>query len=74
MNITKVSLLGVLAAATLLHAGTSWTLDACLKQAAEKSLSLETAKLREQQAQVNVKQAKKKIKKRHHFFIGKFLK
>lgn len=58
MNITKASLFGILAAATLLHAGTSWTLEACLKQAAEKSLSLETAKLREQQAQVNVKQAK----------------
>ena len=58
MNITKASLFGILAAATLLYAGTSWTLEACLKQAAEKSLSLETARLREQQAQVNVKQAK----------------
>ena len=58
MNITKASLFGILAAAALLHAASSWTLEACLKQAAEKSLSLETAKLREQQAQVNVKQAK----------------
>ncbi len=58
MNITKASLFGILAAATLLHAGTSWTLEACLKQATEKSLSLETARLHEQQAQVNVKQAK----------------
>ena len=57
MNYKKAIILGTLVTATLAQADT-WTLDACLKQAKSKSLSLETAKLREQQAEVNVKQAK----------------
>lgn len=54
----KAIFLGLLASATLLYAEGAWTLEACLKQAKEKSLSLETAKLREQQADISVKQAK----------------
>ena len=54
----KAILLGLLASAPLLYAEGAWTLEACLKQAKEKSLSLETAKLREQQADISVKQAK----------------
>lgn len=53
----KAIFLGLLASAPLLYAEGAWTLDACLKQAKEKSLSLETAKLREQQADISVKQA-----------------
>ena len=56
MNNTKAIILGIIAAAALVHADT-WTLDACLKQAREKSLSLESAKLREQQSEINIKQA-----------------
>ena len=56
MNYRKAIILGILATAALAHAGT-WTLDACLKQAKEKSLSLESAKLQEQQAEINIKQA-----------------
>ena len=56
MNYRKATILGILATAALAHAGT-WTLEACLKQAKEKSLSLESAKLREQQAEINIKQA-----------------
>ena len=58
MNISKGPLFLVLAAATLLYAGSSWTMEDCLKQATEKSLSLEKSKLREQQAQISVEQAK----------------
>mgnify|MGYP003293621357 CR=1 FL=1 len=54
----KAIFLGLLASASLLYAEGAWTLEACLKQAKEKSLSLETAKLREQQADISVKQAK----------------
>lgn len=54
----KAFFLGLLASATLLYAEGAWTLEACLKQAKEKSLSLETAKLREQQADISVKQAR----------------
>lgn len=53
----KAILLGLLASAPLLYAEGAWTLEACRKQAKEKSLSLETAKLREQQADISVKQA-----------------
>jgi len=56
MNNRKAIILATLMTATLAQADT-WTLDACLKQAKEKSLSLETAKLREQQAEINIKQA-----------------
>ena len=49
MKNTKAIILGIITAAALVHADT-WTLDACLKQAREKSLSLESAKLREQQS------------------------
>lgn len=58
MNSKKAILLGILASAPLLYADGAWTLEACLKQAKEKSLQLETAKLREQQADISVKQAK----------------
>ena len=56
MNNTKAIILGIIAASAMAHADT-WTLDACLKQAKAKSLSLESAKLREQQSEINVKQA-----------------
>ena len=56
MKNTKAIILGIITAAALVHADT-WTLDACLKQAREKSLSLESAKLREQQSEINIKQA-----------------
>ena len=57
MNTKIVILLGFLVPATAAFGGT-WTLADCLKQAKEKSLSLETAKLREQKADISVKQAK----------------
>ena len=47
MNTKIVILLAFLVPATAAFGGT-WTLADCLKQAKEKSLSLETAKLREQ--------------------------
>ncbi len=56
MKIQKATVLLVLAVSALSFADT-WTLEACLKQAKEKSLSLESAKLREQQAEINIKQA-----------------
>ena len=58
MDKTKTFLIGILAAAALLHAESAWTLEACLKQAKQKSLSLESAKLREQKADIGIKQAK----------------
>ena len=58
MDKTKTFLIGFLAAAALLHAESAWTLEACLKQAKQKSLSLESAKLREQKADISIKQAK----------------
>lgn len=57
MNSKKALLLGILLTAPL-YAGGSWTLEACLKQAKEKSLQLESAKLREQSADISIKQAK----------------
>ena len=56
MKIQKATVLLVLTVSALSFADT-WTLEACLKQAKEKSLSLESAKLREQQAEINIKQA-----------------
>lgn len=56
MKIQKATVLLVLAVSALSFADT-WTLEACLKQAKEKSLSLESAKLREQQAEINIRQA-----------------
>jgi outer membrane protein len=47
-----------LTSAASLYAAGPWTLEACLKQATEKSLSMETARLREQQSDIKVQQAK----------------
>lgn len=55
---SKVAILGILCATAFLHAESAWTLDACLKQAKQKSLQLESAKLREQSADISIKQAK----------------
>ena len=52
---------GILAAAVLWTsslAQSTWTLEDCLKQAKKASLKLESAKLREQSAEISVKQAK----------------
>lgn len=54
----KAVFFGIFASATFIYAESAWTLDACLKQAKEKSLQLETAKLREQQADLNIEQAR----------------
>ena len=58
MNYRKAIVLGIFASASLVFADGSWTLSACLKQAKEKSLKLESAKLREQKADVSLEQAK----------------
>lgn len=58
MNKNKVIILSIFTFAVAAFANGSWTLDACLKQAKQKSLQLESAKLREQQADINIKQAK----------------
>ena len=58
MNYKKAVVLGILASASLVFADGPWTLAACLKQAKEKSLKLESAKLREQKADVSIEQAK----------------
>lgn len=58
MNYRKAIVLGIFASASLVFADSSWTLSACLKQAKEKSLKLESAKLREQKADVSLEQAK----------------
>ncbi len=58
MNYKKALVLGILASTSFIYADGSWTLAACLKQAKEKSLKLESAKLREQQASVSIEQAK----------------
>ena len=58
MNYRKAVVLGILASASLIYADGPWTLASCLKQAKEKSLSLETARLREKQADVSIEQAK----------------
>ena len=57
MNYRKALVLGILASASFIYAD-GWTLAACLKQAKTKSLKLESAKLREQQASVSLEQAK----------------
>ena len=57
MNYKKALVLGILASASFIYAD-GWTLAACLKQAKTKSLKLESAKLREQQASVSLEQAK----------------
>lgn len=49
---------GFLASASTLLAGQTWTLEDCLKQAKSKSILMETAKLREQAADVSITQAK----------------
>lgn len=54
----RVVTIGILISASMLFADSAWTLDACLKQAKQKSLQLESAKLREQSADINIKQAK----------------
>ena len=58
MDKTKVIVLGIFAMVSALYADGTWTLEACLKQAKQKSLSLESAKLREQKADISIKQAK----------------
>lgn len=58
MNYRKAIVLGIFASASLVFADSSWTLSACLKQAKEKSLKLESAKIREQKADVSIEQAK----------------
>lgn len=54
----KALFLGALASAASLWAVSSWTLEDCLKQAQKASLKLESAKLREQKADISIKQAK----------------
>lgn len=62
--INRVSHTGILAAtlltvfSALSFAETTWTLEDCLKQAKKASLKLESARLREQSADISVKQAK----------------
>lgn len=58
MNNTKAIFLGLLACSVAAYAADSWTLEDCLKQAKKASLKLESAKLREQSAEISVKQAK----------------
>ena len=58
MNYKKAVVLGIFASASLVFADGPWTLSACLKQAKEKSLKLESAKIREQKADVSLEQAK----------------
>lgn len=58
MGITKAIFLGIFMTSTLLYADNAWTLEACLKQAKQKSLQLESAKLREQKADISIEQAK----------------
>ena len=58
MNYKKAVVLGILASASLIYADGPWTLASCLQQAKEKSLKLESAKLREQKADVSIEQAK----------------
>ena len=55
---TKAFFLGLLACTVAIHAAGSWTLEDCLRQAKKASLKLESAKLREQSADISVKQAK----------------
>ena len=53
---SKAIILGILYLSASLFAEGSWSLEDCLKQAKEKSLTLENAKLREQQALLSIKQ------------------
>ena len=55
---TSTFFLGLLTGAATLWANGAWTLEDCLKQAKKASLSLEAAKLREQSADISVKQAR----------------
>ena len=58
---TKVLITAILTTAALSTtalAEGSWTLEDCLKQAKKASLKLESAKLREQSADISIKQAK----------------
>ena len=55
---SKAFFLGLLACTVAVHAAGTWTLEDCLKQAKKSSLKLESAKLREQAADISVKQAK----------------
>lgn len=50
--------MGILAATSAALAGSTWTLEQCLDKAKKSSLSLEAAKLKEQAAEISVKQAK----------------
>ncbi|MCF0216629.1 MAG: TolC family protein [Fibrobacteraceae bacterium] len=58
MKKTRTVILAILASTSLALAGGAWTLEDCLNQAKKESLQLTTAKLREQQAEVNIRQAK----------------
>jgi len=58
MKHIKAYTTAILVAASFALADGSWTLEACLKQAKQKSLSLESAKLREQKADISIRQAK----------------
>lgn len=49
---------GLLASAGALFAGQTWTLEDCLKQAKSKNIMMETAKLKEQAADISIKQTK----------------
>ncbi|PWJ64957.1 MULTISPECIES: TolC family protein [unclassified Fibrobacter] len=55
---SKATLLSILAATSVALAGSTWTLEQCLDKAKKSSLSLEAAKLKEQAAEISVKQAK----------------
>ena len=55
---TKAFFLGFFICSATLSAADTWTLEDCLKQAKKASLSLTSAKLREQSADISVKQAK----------------
>lgn len=57
MNHSKVILAGLLTAASIAFADGPWTLEQCLEQAKKNSLKLETARLKEQQADVSIKMA-----------------
>lgn len=58
MNKSKATFLGILAATSAALAGSTWTLEQCLDKAKKSSLSLEAAKLKEQAAEISVKQAR----------------
>lgn len=49
---------GLLASASSLFAEGTWTLEDCLKQAKSKNIMMETAKLKEQAADISIKQTK----------------